>query len=159
MEILTLKDLSLLLGILVAAYTLLTALIALVTSYVMVKARLKQLEEDKRDIKTSIEKLANTNKEAIEKLDSFFRGVLFQPDGQTNLMPRSACADAREGCQNTIKDGFADLKADLAAMDKKREDSKSALLGLFTKVSQDLLKHQAWHEAHAEKGAENGNAG
>lgn len=143
MDNVSLEQLSFLGGLLIAGYTILTALVAVISSYVMVKVRLGKLEE------------------SLEKFDKFVRGVLFQPDGQTNLMPRSACGEMREGCQNTMKQGFENVNANLVEFDRKREESKSALLALFTKLNESILKHEAWHEGKEDRkeGKDDDNTG
>lgn len=152
-----LQSISLIIGILIGAYTLLTALIALIASYFMVKYRLNKLEEDKVELEQSIEKMRTEITAALKEVEKFFKGVLFQPDGQTTLMPRSACGEARESCQNTMQKGFNDLAEKLVDFDKKREDSKSALLGLFSKLNKSLMRIEAREEAAEKKGGANGN--
>lgn len=152
-----LSQVSMLLGVLIGAYTLLTALIAFVTSYALVKFRLKNLEDDRADIRGDIKALKTEVTDGLKGLEAYFRGVLFQPDtGETILMPRAACDRERAQCQNTMDDGFKNLTKELSKMDEKREESKSALLSLFTKLNETIIALQA--ELKAYKGALQDNA-
>jgi hypothetical protein len=146
-----LSNISVILGIMLGAYTLLTALIALVTSYALVKFRLKKLEEDKEDIKTEIKALRGDLTLGMKNLEVYFRGLLFEKDtGENILMPRKVCVAEREKCQTTMDVGFKKVSKELANMDKKREDSKSALLALFTKLNETLIGLQAELTAYKE---------
>lgn len=143
-----LEKLSLLVGVLIGAYTLMTALIAVITSYVMVKFRLQRLEDDRQKLEGKQEKIKEDSEKAKDELYTYIRSTLFQPDGETVLMPRSACGKEREKCQQTMQSGFKDLKKDLKAMDEKREDSKSALLGLFTKLNKTIYQLETKFDLH-----------
>jgi hypothetical protein len=139
------------LGVMIGAYTLLTALIAFVTSYALVKFRLKKLEEDREDIKTEIKALRNDLTDGMKNLEIYFRSLLFEKDtGENILMPRKVCVMEREKCQNTMDAGFAKMSSELEEMDRKREESKSALLALFTKLNETLIGLQAELSAYKE---------
>jgi len=147
----TLSNVSMLLGVIIGAYTLLTALIAFVTSYALVKFRLKKLEEDRADIRSDIKEMNKGLTGAVKDLERYVKGVLFQPDtGETILMPRASCAVEREKCQSTMDAGFSRLSKDLKAMDEKREESKSALLALFGKLNETIIALQAEMKAYKE---------